>query len=1324
MTQVTVRRPGWSGWPSDTYYIEVSGFSGTLGTYQLSLSDLGAQPPDDHGDDRSGATRIRGGEFLDGDIERDGDRDFFFFSAERGREYRIETHLGSNDDTVLFLYGPDGGYLDENDDSGDSGASRLEWVAPSSDTYYIEVSGFSGTLGTYQLSLSDLGAQPPDDHGDDRSGATRIRDGEFLDGDIERDGDRDFFFFSAERGREYRIETHLGSNSDTVLFLYGPDGDYLDEDDDSGDSGASLLEWVAPSSDTYYIEVSGFSGTLGTYQLSLSDLGAQPPDDHGDDRSGATRIRDGEFLDGDIERDGDRDFFFFSAERGREYRIETHLGSNSDTVLFLYGPDGDYLDEDDDSGDSGASLLEWVAPSSDTYYIEVSGFSGTLGTYQLSLSDLGAQPPDDHGDDRSGATRIRDGEFLDGDIERDGDRDFFSFSAEGGREYRIETHLGFDTVLVLYGPDGGYLVEDDDSGDSGASRLEWVAPSSDTYYIEVSGFESTTGTYQLSLSVLGAQPPDDHGDDRSGATRIRDGEFLSGDIELDGDRDFFFFSAEGGREYRIETHLGFDTVLVLYGPDGDYLVEDDDSGDSAASRLEWVAPSSDTYYIEVSGFSGTLGTYQLSLSDLGAQPPDDHGDDRSGATRIRGGEFLDGDIERDGDRDFFFFSAERGREYRIKTHLGSNDDTVLFLYGPDGGYLDENDDSGDSGASRLEWVAPSSDTYYIEVSGFDGTPGTYQLSLLELGRPATEVNAIGPGETVEGRIGDEEDRGYFEFSAQRGREYVIETHLGSISDTVLVLTGPGGLRLEDDDSGDGAASRMYWTAPESDEYLIEVKGFGGATGSYALSLTELERDPTLTPPRRDARYGGELVLALADEPFEDGFSPRDNFSAGASQIYSLIFSRLWRTNPESPWEVVGDLVKWWSIGPDGREWTLGLRQDARFHDGSRVTARDAEYSIEAFSLVGFAGVSVIDDYTLRIEFEEPNIDFANTMASSWSAIVVPQGLLDAPIGRFTDLVGSGPFVPAEHNRNGVSTVGRNPDYYEDGLPFLDTVSLYVAPERTTRTAAFQAGDLHFLGYPYSRTSSGHFQPLTNQEHARVSRNAAFGTYPFVSALWFDTRDPVLSDPRVRLAVNRVIDRNALDSLWAAGEPQGPVPEALFPAWRARLDGPRELDEWNRYDPEMARQLLAEAGYADGFATSIQVPPNAPQTWRDLAAWIAEMLAYVGIYAEVVESDFNAPAEWGIKLAPVRPFGQDIDRFFIEHFGAGGEYNYSRTRLDTPLARPNNLESVIRLHQELVEQVYYIPLPALVFARSESVRGPLWADLYDLGTTLRHVWLER
>ena len=135
------------------------------------------------------------------------------------------------------------------------------------------------------------------------------------------------------------------------------------------------------------------------------------------------------------------------------------------------------------------------------------------------------------------------------------------------------------------------------------------------------------------------------------------------------------------------------------------------------------------------------------------------------------------------------------------------------------------------------------------------------------------------------------------------------------------------------------------------------------------------------------------------------------------------------------------------------------------------------------------------------------------------------------------------------------------------------------------------------------------------------------------ALWFDTRDPPLSDPKVRLAVNRAIDRNALDHL-GAGEPQGPVPEAIFPAWRTRLGGPRELDEWNRYDPERARELLAEAGYAEGFATSVQVRANAPQTWSDVAASVGDMLADVGIYADVVESDFNAPAEQGISNCSV------------------------------------------------------------------------------------------
>ena len=581
-----------------------------------------------------------------------------------------------------------------------------------------------------------------------------------------------------------------------------------------------------------------------------------------------------------------------------------------------------------------------------------------------------------------------------------------------------------------------------------------------------------------------ARPGDDHGDDAGAATRIRVGETLDGEIDNRDDGDFFYFGAERGVWYSIETHLRSnpDTILFLHGPNEDFLAEDNDSGDSGASLLEWVAPSSDTYYIEVYGFDGATGSYRLSLSEstpaavastaapAPTQAPftgDDHPDGISGAVPlIREGEYLNGNIERSDDRDFFSFRAERGRKYVIEASLLSNPDTVLVLWGPDGGYITEDDDSGDGGGSRLVWTARSSDTYYIEVKGFDdAVTGTYELSLIDrevlatwtpspteapaapaptAARPALPLYYINVGEILELDIIDERPSVSF-FDAVRGSQYAIETHLGSISDTVLRLTGPGGVRLEDDDSGDGAASRLTWTASESGQYYIEVQGYGGATGSYRLSLNEVA--VAGAAPRGGARYGGELRLALAEEPFEDGFSPRDNFSAGASQIYSLIFSRLWRISPEGLWEFVGDLVEWWELSEDGRERTLGLRQDARFHDGSWVTARDAEYTIEAFSLVDFAGVSVIDDYTLRVEFEEPNIDFPNTMASSWRAIVVPRDLLDAPIGRFTDLVGSGPFIPAQYDRNGVSVLKRNPNYYEDGLPYLVFGQVGIVSER-------------------------------------------------------------------------------------------------------------------------------------------------------------------------------------------------------------------------------------------------------------------------------------
>ena len=235
-----------------------------------------------------------------------------------------------------------------------------------------------------------------DDHGDTPSGSTLIPVSSEWYGSIEDGDDVDFFSFRASGGHEYVIETHLDSNPDTVLALYDPAGDVIDHHDDSGSGGGERMVWVAPSTDTYYIEVMGYEGATGTYFLTLIEVATPAPtaaparvaDDHGDTPSGSTLIPVSSEWYGSIEDGDDVDFFSFRASGGHEYVIETHLDSNPDTVLALYDPAGDVIDHHDDSGSGGGERMVWVAPSTDTYYIEVMGYEGATGTYFLTLIEV------------------------------------------------------------------------------------------------------------------------------------------------------------------------------------------------------------------------------------------------------------------------------------------------------------------------------------------------------------------------------------------------------------------------------------------------------------------------------------------------------------------------------------------------------------------------------------------------------------------------------------------------------------------------------------------------------------------------------------------------------------------------------------------------------------------------------------------------------------------------------------------------------------------------------------------------------------------------
>ena len=722
----------WQAVTGGDYYIAV-GDGATFGSLTLTVTVGGAAEQlerDDHGNSEGDATVALVEVGVEGVIDYEGDSDYFRFTAVEGRLYQIDVRLRTLDNSALALLGPDGLELTYNDDYGDSLASRIVWEAPASGAYYLEVWGYD--VGSYTLTVSH--STIVDDHGDDIYDATVAPVGVDVEGVIDYEYDSDYFRFTAVEGRLYQIDVGLGTLPDSVLVLLGPDGLELTFNDDYGDSPASRIVWEAPASGDYYLEVRGFSSDSGSYTLTISlptddiDDGTIV-DDHGDDIYDATVAPVAVDVEGVINSQYDSDYFRFTAVEGRLYQIDVRLGTLDDSGLLLLGPDGLELTFNDDYGVSLASRIVWEAPASGDYYLEVWGYD--VGSYTLTVSlptddiDDGTIV-DDHGDDIYDATVAPVAVDVEGVINSQYDSDYFRFTAVEGRLYQIDVRLGTldDSGLYLLGPDGLELTFNDDYGDSWASRIFWEAPESGDYYLEVQGYG--VGSYTLTVSlptddIDDGTIVDDHGDDIYDATVAPVGVDVEGVINYEYDSDYFRFTAEEGRLYQIDVSLGTleNSIVYLHDGYGSFRAVNDDHEDSLASRIFWVAPASVDYYIEVLGYGA--GSYTLTISH--STIVDDHGNDVEEATVVEVAVDVEGVIDYSGDFDYFRFTAVNGRLYQIDVSLGTLDNSVLRLLGPDGRALTSNDDNGDSLASRIFWLAPESRDYYLSVEANVWSPG-------------------------------------------------------------------------------------------------------------------------------------------------------------------------------------------------------------------------------------------------------------------------------------------------------------------------------------------------------------------------------------------------------------------------------------------------------------------------------------------------------------------------------------------------------------------------------------------------------------------------
>ena len=361
---------------------------------------------------------------------------------------------------------------------------------------------------------------------------------------------------------------------------------------------------------------------------------------------------------------------------------------------------------------------------------------------------------------------------------------------------------------------------------------------------------------------------------------------------------------------------------------------------------------------------------------------------------------------------------------------------------------------------------------------------------------------------------------------------------------------------------------------------------------------------------------GEIVIAISTEI--DSLEPARASEAQAKtvgwQMYDALVFSPWYGEPEPA------LAESWEISEDGTEYTLHLRRDVVFHNGEPFTADAVIFTWETYREGDVAeshqyaeaiSVEKTDDYTVVMKTAEPNALFLITLGTSWS-ILPPEYYQEVGAEGFAEHpVGTGPFMFEEQVRGDHVTMVANPNYWRENVPSLAKVTFKPIPDSATRVAALQTGQIDLA------------QRLTSEEAERLKENPEIEIVTYISDrpcyVSFNNKSTgigtPIADPRVRLAFNHAIDVQSIIDVVFQGFAERSA-GFVTPA-NAGFDNGAPFP----YDPEKAKQLLAEAGYPDGFEIDFSCPDQAYVHINEVCEAVVGYLAEVGITAnlEMMES---------------------------------------------------------------------------------------------------------
>jgi peptide/nickel transport system substrate-binding protein len=411
-------------------------------------------------------------------------------------------------------------------------------------------------------------------------------------------------------------------------------------------------------------------------------------------------------------------------------------------------------------------------------------------------------------------------------------------------------------------------------------------------------------------------------------------------------------------------------------------------------------------------------------------------------------------------------------------------------------------------------------------------------------------------------------------------------------------------------------------------------------------IKELDQKFTFPPPVPPSppRYGGVLHVPTG------ALRALDPTTVGYGTEVALVWDTLteWETTWYFPEVQTTPMIRktlaesWQMIDPS--TWDFRLRQGVKFHNlppvnGRELTAKDVKYSYDLLKeKPGYANrgilikeVEVRDKYTVRFHLKSPDPNYYLNSVNSFSPVIIPREAVEAPGGLSKNPVGTGAFMLKEFAPGEGALLAKNPDYFlrdQDGrqLPYLDAIRLIFTRDPASEAALFRTRQADMMRPP---TLDMLYELMKTVPDLWLYRVPSLGWGDYQLTLKLDK--PPFSDVRVRRALSMAINREVVAEVINRGDAAlyGPFPWVMAGYTRRSDYTIENLGPNYQYNPKKARELLAEAGYPNGFDMTIEWAEWRGYVWGEFVQLLTRFFGDIGV--RVKGKQMDGSAWWTLRL---------------------------------------------------------------------------------------------